>query len=258
MAKAVANQLKPSQVSGRLATWHRVMEEAGLTYSDLQKPIDDPKMRKRLVIFWRSGGFEAATSQKRAREIMGNNFFGVEEAIIHFGLKPSRQQLAVLRDIPFSDEKLESLKNTHILVAVFPLSIRKIIKICHKKKQRLFYHCLTKEETYFYYLDFLWYRKESFVKEKGDIGWQLIPISDMSQSVIETDKSAQMVVYSFIVYYFATGKRPLGNPCIRTSSLDSLDSPIHINFGLNGIDINSLKHSANPTRYELDHDWDID
>jgi len=36
---------------------------------------------------------------KRAHEIMGRNFFGVEEAIIHLRVKPTRQQLgdSVLR-----------------------------------------------------------------------------------------------------------------------------------------------------------------
>lgn len=55
MGKTIANQISPSQVSGRLATWHRVMEEAGLTYDDLQKPIDDPKFRKELLNFWQTG-----------------------------------------------------------------------------------------------------------------------------------------------------------------------------------------------------------
>jgi|GEM_PF-1016537 len=55
MENTIANQATPSQVTGRLATWHRLMEEAGLTYDDLQTPIDDPGLRQRLVRFWRSG-----------------------------------------------------------------------------------------------------------------------------------------------------------------------------------------------------------
>ncbi|PIS40768.1 MAG: hypothetical protein COT26_01605, partial [Candidatus Kerfeldbacteria bacterium CG08_land_8_20_14_0_20_43_14] len=59
MAKIITNQnntSSPSQVSGRLATWHRVMKEAGLTLDNLQKSIDDPKFRERLIAFWQSGG----------------------------------------------------------------------------------------------------------------------------------------------------------------------------------------------------------
>jgi hypothetical protein len=56
MAESIANlNVSPSQVSGKLATWHRVMEEAGLSYEDLQAPIDDPEMRERLVTAWKNG-----------------------------------------------------------------------------------------------------------------------------------------------------------------------------------------------------------
>lgn len=56
MAKSIVNQATPSQVSGRLAIWYRVMEEAGLEYDDLQIPIDDPNFRSSLVEFWRHRG----------------------------------------------------------------------------------------------------------------------------------------------------------------------------------------------------------
>lgn len=57
------------------------------------------------------------TSQKHVREIMGKNFFGVEKAIKHFGVNPTRLQLAALSEIPFSETVLEQLKDFHILVA---------------------------------------------------------------------------------------------------------------------------------------------
>ena len=59
----------------------------------------------------------------RAREIMGKNFFGIEEAVQDFGVHPSETQLAALAQVPFTEEVLQSHKDTHILVAVFPLSI---------------------------------------------------------------------------------------------------------------------------------------
>ncbi len=46
------------------------------------------------------------TSQKCAREIMGKNFFGIDEAIKHFGINPTPQQLAALSEIPFSKAEL--------------------------------------------------------------------------------------------------------------------------------------------------------
>lgn len=62
MEKTIANQATPSQVTGRLATWHRVMEEAGLEYDDLQTPIDDPNFRGLLVEFWRRRGVVIVSS----------------------------------------------------------------------------------------------------------------------------------------------------------------------------------------------------
>jgi hypothetical protein len=74
-----------------------------------------------------SDRLELMTSQKRAQEIMSKNFFGIEEAIKHFGVSPTRQQLDALSEIPFSEAVLEQSKDTHILAAVFTLSILEIL-----------------------------------------------------------------------------------------------------------------------------------
>jgi hypothetical protein len=103
------------------------LEAAGLESSLAQRVIDSKgnDLAAKVVRLISNGGFEATTSQKRAREIMGRNMFGVEEAIRHFGVTPSRQQIAGLSEIPFSETTLEQCKETHVLVAVF-LSLLKI------------------------------------------------------------------------------------------------------------------------------------
>ncbi len=62
MGKSIANQevntVDASKVIGRSAECLRRLMEAGLSYADLQLPIDDPEMRDRLVRFWKSGGEE--------------------------------------------------------------------------------------------------------------------------------------------------------------------------------------------------------
>ena len=111
MENTIANQL-PTDIAfekqlGQLATWVRVMRQAGLPIEEaLQMPIDDPEMRKRLVRFWNSGGYESTMTQttmtqKLARAI-GIPVFGIEEAVQHFGVKPTRAQLSALADIPFT------------------------------------------------------------------------------------------------------------------------------------------------------------
>lgn len=238
MAKTIANPT-PSQVSGRLATWHRVMEEAGLTYDALQLPIDNPQMRKCLVYFWMSGGFEATTSQKRAREIMGVNIFGVEENIKHFAINPTRQQLAVLSEVPFTEEVLQARKDTHVLIATFQLSI---LDIRNKAPRNLFYSH-----------DDAWYNKQSFAKDKGEVGWHLVRKTLVQNSTSKTwseqqallgkddeTPTARVMVYTIIGHFMATGERLFEHIYVRTSSVDSDDDRVYVgDLGSDGLHVGS-------------------
>jgi len=195
------------------------LETAGLNEELAQRVIDSKgnDLATKVVRLIQNGGFEPTTSQKRAREIMGKNFFGVEEAIRHFGVNPTRQQLAALSEIPFSEAVLEQSKDTHVLVAVFPLSV---LEIPGKVDSKLFY-------------DQWWYNKESFAKERGEVTWQLIrktPVNNSTsknwqeqQALLSKDDevpSAQVMVYTIIGHYLATGERLFEHVYVRTSSVD--------------------------------------
>ena len=160
------------------------------------------------------------TLQKHAREIMDHNMFGIEEAIRYFGVNPSKEQLAALAEVPFSQEVLQSCQDTHVLVAVFPLSI---LDIRGKVERQLFYG---HEDA--------WYNKEKFAKDRGEIGWQLVrktPVENSTsktwndQQVLlgETEETppARTMVYTIIGHYLATNERLFQNIYVRTSSLDS-------------------------------------
>ncbi len=179
----------------------------------------NPEFVGRLAKFAISGGFEPTTSQKRAREIMGRNFFGVEKAIKHFGVNPIRQQFAALSEIPFSEAVLGHSKDTHVLVAVFTLSILEI----RGKVQ---------DKGLFYNQDC--YNKKSFSKKHGEITWQLVrktPVDNSTsqnwqeqQALLSKDDevpSAQVMVYTIIGHYLATGERLFEHIYVRTSSVDS-------------------------------------
>ena len=167
---------------------------------------------------------EPSTSQKLAREIMGKNFFGIEEAIKHFGVNATKQQLAALAEIPFSEEVLKSCKDTHVLVAVFPLSILDICDITRKlENQTLFY----KQARY---------NKKAFAKDKGEVGWQLVrkePIADSTSktwneqlellSKDEGTPTVQIVVYTMIGHFLNTGERLFEKIYVLTSSLGLVD-----------------------------------
>jgi hypothetical protein len=153
---------------------------------------------------------------------MGKNFFGIEEAIKHFGVNPSRRQLVSLSEVPFSEETLISCKDTHVLVAVLPISIVEIREIAKKLIN----------QTLFYNQD--WYDKEAFANDKGETGWQLIrkELIDNStsknwseqQALLANDEEtpkAQVVVYTIIGIFLSTGERLLENVYVRCIDLDS-------------------------------------
>lgn len=182
-------------------------------------------------------GFESTTSQKHAREIMGKNFFGVEEAVKHFGVNPTCQQLAALSEIPFSEAVLQQSKDDHVLVAVFPLSI---LEIRGKVEHKLFYN----HET-------AWYNEQSFAKEHGEVNWQLVRKTPADNSTSENWQeqqalfskddevpTAQAMVYTIIGHLLATGERLVERKYARTSSVDSGGNCVYVtDVGLNGLGI---------------------
>jgi len=195
------------------------LETAGLTEPLAQKVIDSKgnELAAKVVKFIQNGGFEPTTSQN-AREIMGKNMFGVEEAILHFGVNPTRQQTFALSETPFSEAVLEQSKDTHVLVAVFPFSV---LEIRGKVESKLFY-------------DQSWYNKESFAKERGEVTWQLVRKTEVANSTSkkwreqqallaknEETPTARVMVYTIIGHFLATGERLFEHIYVRTSSVVS-------------------------------------
>lgn len=167
-------------------------------------------------------------SHDRAREIMGRNMFGVEEAVKHFGVKPTKKDLADLATIPYSEAVLKACKDTHVLVAVFPISI---LDIRHKASQELF----------FYAQD--WHGGEAFAKDKGGAHWYLIrktPVDastsktwDEQQRLLSKDEetpAARVVIYTMIGHFFATGERLFENVYVRCQDLDSSGNRVYVGF----------------------------
>jgi hypothetical protein len=205
--------------------------------SDIANRINnEPAFLSQLAIFAKNGGFEPSTSQKKAREIMGTNMFGIEDAIKHFGVNPSKAQLAALGEVPFSEETLEACKATHVLVAVFPMSILDI-------------RAKVKGELWQAFYDQSWYNKEAFAKDRGEIGWHLIrktPVENSTnktwndQQVLlgkddETPK-AQVMVYTIIGHYKATNERLFEKVWVRCSDLTSDGARVHVgHFGAKGL-----------------------
>jgi len=240
MVNSTANQL-PTDIQfekqlGQLATFIRVMRQAGLPIEEaLQGPIDDPDLRERLVRFWNASGYAPTTSQQRAREIMGKNFFGVEEAMRDFCLNPSRRQLAVLSEIPYTEAMLEECKDSHVLVAVFPLSI---LEIRGRFNSKLFY-------------DQSWYNKESFAKDRGEAAWHLIRKDPVPNSTSKTwneqrallaeneeTPQARVMIYTIIGHFLATDQRLFEDVYVRCSDVVSGGYRVYVgDFDSYGLDV---------------------
>ncbi len=173
----------------------------------------------------------------RAREIMGKNFFGVEEAVKHFGVNPTRPQLAALSEIPFSEAVLEESKNTHVLVAVFPLSI---FEIHGKVDSKLFY-------------DQSRYNKDFFARNRGEAAWHLVCKTPVPNSISEAwgeqqtllvpneeTPTVRVMVYTIIGHFLATWERLFKNIYVRCSDVDSVGDRVYVgNFDSSGLGVYS-------------------
>ncbi len=218
------------------------LETAGFDDELAQKVIGskDNELAVKVVRFISNGGFEPTTNQKIAREIMGKNFFGVEEAIKHFGVNPSKQQLLALSEIPFAEAILKECNDTHILIAIFPLSI---LDVRGKVDSKLF--CSHGDA---------WYNKQVFAKEKGEISWQLVKKTPVENSVSKTwneqqallskDEempSARIVVYTTIGHFLVTNEWLFKNIYVRCSDLDSDGHRVYVgNFDSGRLYIDSV------------------
>lgn len=202
MSKNVATL---DQALGRAAKLHRVLREEGLRDEVVQMPINDPEMRRRLVRFWNSGGYEPTTRQELARAI-GILVFGIEEAIQHFGVKPTKTQLSALAEIPFTETVLRDVRNTHILVAVFPLSILEIWDVAAPTVRK----------------DFIqkWINNQAFAKTKEEASWQLVRKTPAENSTLSSWKenqaflgeneevpNARVIFYTMIGHFLVTGEK---------------------------------------------------
>lgn len=137
----------------------------------------------------------------RAREIMGENFFGAEEAGQHFGVSGSRttgpREFQKLAKIPFSEEVLIDCKDTHILVAVFPLSLLDLLRV-FEAERFTFRHS---------FLD----GNPLLMKKGAETGWYLLPKKldekffrkDWGQQNKERARYQEVLSTSVVVYVMA-------------------------------------------------------
>lgn len=199
----------------------------------------DEKVAQRVAALCLNNGYEPSTSQVKAREIMGKNFFGIEEAQKHLGVTPTKTQLGYLAEIPFSEEVLTACKDTHVLVAVLPMTI---LEVRGKVEKKLFY---SHEDA--------WYNNQAFANEKAELGWHLIrktPVENSTaknwreqQALLSKDEetpTARIMVYTMIGHFLAAGERLFEKIYVRCVDLDSDGYRVLVgDFGAKGLLVHS-------------------
>ncbi len=155
-----------------------------------------------------------------AQAIMGPNFFGVGEAMLHFGVRPGVRQHAALHRVPWSKEVLRACKDTHALVAVFPLSILQL-------RDRL------PDPQMLFGLERYGYGEKHLARDRGELGWYLVrkEASDLSRGYnfeeqkIMLDRAneevatARILVYATMGILLASGQRMFENHHVRCTDV---------------------------------------
>lgn len=158
-----------------------------------------------------------------ARSIMGKNFFGLDEAVKHFGVTYSKRYAALLAEVPWSKEVLTACRDNHILVAVLPMSIFNMRDAVKGK--------FTIEEGPTVPGEGPWWEGQDFARERGKLGWHLIQKTVVEGSgyvgyheqrtLLLKDEKAPMVrvmVYAIAGHFLNTGEI-VGEDCVRCADV---------------------------------------
>ncbi|MCX6781319.1 MAG: hypothetical protein NT003_04390 [Candidatus Magasanikbacteria bacterium] len=161
---------------GRQEAFARAMEKRGVSFSMIEELLlpsnsacaDEMAalMRRQHAEIYDQTKPLVSESHAAARTIMGDNFLGLEEVELVFGVRFSKAQRAQLAEIPFSAELLRECAQTHVLAAGFPTWI------LHMQQNPKFEHHLN--ELFFCLQDGPRYEAYNFVHTLIDVRWFLL------------------------------------------------------------------------------------
>ncbi len=179
---------------------------------------DEAKFRE-IVADVNGEDFEPSTVFEAAVQIMGaNNVHGPDQIMKHFGVRYMKEQLLQLADTFPSEGTLLACKDTHILVAGYPLTA---LKIRERMKKN------------FYRQD--WYNNEDFArKTKVRLRWLLLRKGEVPNSRSKTYNQQLAllgpgesnsifceVVYGMNIHFAETGERLHETHYVRCQDVSS-------------------------------------
>ncbi|MBT7007371.1 hypothetical protein HN958_02595 [Candidatus Falkowbacteria bacterium] len=179
--KVTPAEVSLADVLEKATSLHKALEESGLTQKDLQFAIENSLFRRRLVHFWMNKGkvavnpfdFRESPEHQRARNIMGDRFFGIPEVHQALGCEIIQSQIEALAEIPFTDATLQECSTTHVLVADFGTSLNQLSQKAHGSGLNEDSSALVSG------------RNSRVDNEKGEIGWRLIGTGVVRSSMLE-------------------------------------------------------------------------
>lgn len=189
----------------------------------------------------------------RAEAIMEKNFFGPLHMLHALGINPTASELEALAKIPWSERYLESVKDTHSLVAVYARSI----------------HALQSgpgSDCFDVPFSAASYASLEFANEPGMCGWHLIRnecVHDTANLLAEAQRallpegevliSARVLVHVFVGVRLTQREWFLPSGMLaRTSTQPTTSSSVRVGRGLKGIAIEVRDDThADPETYAL-------
>jgi hypothetical protein len=158
---------------------------------------------------------------------MGKNMFGIEEASKYFDTPLKGPDVEALSEVPFADEVFRECKDTHILVAVFPLSVRNIKSRTANRKRSNGEPIIA---------DFPWdttdrmsFENNVFMYEIGEAKWQLLRKIPASTGTKNGSPNARAMMYVMAGHYLNSGENLFKNTFIYCSNLRFNGQRVYIN-----------------------------
>lgn len=176
-----------------------------------------------------------ATSQRRARDIMERDIFGIEEAIRHFGI-PHPERIEPFWYVPWEEETLKKYGGAYLLTAPLSYSIVEILeKVCNKDQISSFCRDWPDWETFFGGADKpkWWLIRKTPAPNSADLtfGNQLNALSRD-----EKVPPARVMIYAIAGHFLETGEWLYENTFVRCSDGISKDRGVRIgHFGSSGL-----------------------
>lgn len=179
------------------------LESAGLDDADAQTVIESKnnELAQKIVVLIRCSDYEPALSVRKARAIMGKNFFGPEEWAHFLGIRFNSERLCDLGDLefPWGENILNSpcpfsrtgtVAQTHFAFLGLPdingepLTIMRWHKLLPTDKLTFYYDHLCYRSR-----SGLWYGQERFATEMTcELKWYLLPLSPTPNPSLRTYK----------------------------------------------------------------------